>query len=138
MEETRVIYLLRGVAGAGKSTLAKTLEKALNGFNLEADQFHYDEKGYYNWKAENLPAAHRGVRQWVEYHMVRGNGPVIVSDTNVKQKDLNVYLDLANKYGYRIVSLVVENRHGNDSVHDVAQSRRESQVQALRHSLKLI
>jgi hypothetical protein len=29
------------------------------------------------------------------------------------------YFDIAEKYGYRVHSIIVENRHGNKSVHDV-------------------
>jgi len=32
---------------------------------------------------------------------------------------MKTYMDLAVKYGYQVVSLIVENRHGNSSVHNV-------------------
>jgi predicted kinase len=31
------------------------------------------------------------------------------------------YIDLANQYGYTIFTIIVENRHGNSSVHDVPE-----------------
>jgi hypothetical protein len=31
------------------------------------------------------------------------------------------YFDLANTYGYKIVSLIIENRHGNKSIHNVPE-----------------
>jgi hypothetical protein len=35
------------------------------------------------------------------------------------------YLKLAEKYDYKVVSLIVENRHGNKSVHNVPDETME-------------
>ena len=44
---------------------------------------------------------------------------IVVSNTSTTEKELQPYLDLATKYDYKVVSLIVENRHGNSSVHNV-------------------
>ncbi len=66
-----------------------------------------------------------------------GYDRVIVSNTSTSEKEIKPYLDLANDYGYQVVSLVVENRHGNDSIHSVPQETRDAQERRLRNSLKL-
>lgn len=45
------------------------------------------------------------------------------------------YLDMAEIYGYRVVSLVVENRHGNSSVHGVPEETMKKMED--RFSIKL-
>jgi hypothetical protein len=32
--------------------------------------------------------------------------------------EMNIYYELADKYGYKVFSVIVENRHGNSSVHN--------------------
>lgn len=140
MEKTLII--LRGVSGAGKSTVADMLAGGLWPI-CEADKFHYTEDGVYDWKPENIQAAHgwcqRQVREYMEddFNGLGNFKKIIVSNTSTSEKELKPYLDLAAENGYRVISLVVENRHGNDSVHNVPQETRDAQERRLRNSLKL-
>ena len=52
-------------------------------------------------------------------------------------KEIQPYIDMAEEFGYSVFSLVIENRHGNDSVHSVPQETRDAQERRLRNSLKL-
>lgn len=132
------LYIIRGCSGSGKSTFAKELSAAMSGLRIEADMFMYDEDGNYDWQASKLKAAHAWVYSTLLHHMKTAKSPLIVSDTNVKHRDLQIYLDLASENHYRVVSLVVENRHGNKSVHDVPDKTMRRQESALRQSLKLV
>lgn len=131
------LYIVRGCSGSGKSTLAKDLEQAMRGFRIEADMYMYDENGVYDWQAGKLKSAHNWVYNELKHMMAKGFSPLILSDTNVKQRDLQVYLDLAANNDYRVTSIVVENRHGNSSIHDVPDKTMRRQESALRDSLKL-
>ena len=44
---------------------------------------------------------------------------IVVSNTFTQEWEMKAYMDLAAKYGYQVVSLIVENRHGNSSIHNV-------------------
>lgn len=134
MEKTLII--LRGVSGAGKSTVAELLKNDSNVPHYEADMFHYVD-GEYQWKQENQHKAHEWCQKNVRLAMDIGYDRVIVSNTSTSEKEIKPYLDLANDYGYQVVSLVVENRHGNDSIHSVPQETRDAQERRLRNSLKL-
>lgn len=133
---SKTLYIIRGCSGSGKSSFAKTLAAALNCQTIEADDFMY-ENGIYEWRADKLASAHYATYRFIKSRMQEGAENVIVSDTNVKLKDLNVYLELAEEFHYRVVSLVVENRHGNQSIHDVSEKTMARQEAALRNSLKL-
>lgn len=129
------LYILRGLPGSGKSTLAESLRKAgLIQFYAEADQFFEDEDGNYNFDASKLAEAHHWCQNVVRGAMAVGMN-VAVSNTFTTEKELQPYLDMAKQYGYTLTCLIVENRHGNSSVHDVPEATLDK-MQA-RFSLKL-
>lgn len=129
------LYLLRGLPGSGKTTLAKLLQSSgLVAFFVEADQFFEDAKGGYNFDPLKLGEAHESCQDQVKSCMAWGWN-VCVSNTFTTEKELKPYLDMAKQYGYTVISLVVENRHGNPSVHDVPEATLDK-MQA-RFSLKL-
>lgn len=130
------LIILRGVSGAGKSTVAKLLAEERWPI-YEADMFHYEEQGNYNWDVKNIGAAHEWCRNNVECAMKRCIERIVVSNTSTTERELCPYLNLAEEHGYKVVSLIVENRHGNDSIHSVPQEVRDNQEKRLRNSLVL-
>ena len=55
MKDTdKILYLIRGISGAGKSSLAKSL----GGKHIEADMYHLDKNGNYDWEPEKVKEAH--------------------------------------------------------------------------------
>jgi len=44
---------------------------------------------------------------------------IVVSNTFTTEKELEPYIELARLFDYRVVSLIVENRHGHESIHNV-------------------
>ena len=132
---SKTLYLIRGLPGSGKTTFAKTLAESLETTYHEADQYFYDDDKVYRFRREYLKDAHEACQWRVERIMKLTDDPVIVSNTFTTEKELKPYLALAEKYGYRVVSLIVENRHGNQSVHSVP----EETIQKMknRFSIKL-
>ena len=119
----KVLVILRGLPGSGKSTFAGTM---WNDYAIcEADKFFYDKEGNYNFDPSKLKQAHEWCRQEVEIKMQDNqNNPqyypeIVVSNTFTQEWEMQPYFDLAKKYDYKIFSVIVENRHGNKSVHDV-------------------
>jgi len=123
------LILLRGLPGAGKSTFANFIWQS--GVIFEADQYFYDNEGNYNFDATKLGAAHKDCQSRVEQAMkTHEENPqyypeIVVSNTSTTEKELQPYIDLANKYDYKVISLIVENRHGNKSVHNVPDEKLE-------------
>lgn len=135
----KTLYILRSVSGAGKTTLAKTLEDNLpDAIAIAADDYHYDSEGNYNWKSENMHKAHKWCQSETDRYMCKYfYENIIIHNTNTTEKEIKPYIDLADKYGYKVVSLVVENRHGNSNVHNVPDNILENQEKRLRQSIKL-
>ncbi len=131
-----ILYILRGVPGAGKSTLAKELAPTEN--ICEADSYQLDKDGNYVFNPRKVGICHKlcmdKFKRLVHEHTDR----IVVSNTSTKLREFKAYMDYATENGYKVIVIVVENRHGNDSVHDVPQETREKMAENLLGSIKLI
>jgi len=112
------LFLLRGLPGSGKSTLAKQLVGDKDYCHKEADMYFVDRLGNYNFKPSLLKEAHEWCQQDVEF-LMKYDHRVVVSNTFTQEWEMQPYYDLAEKYGYRVYSLIVENRHGGVNEHGV-------------------
>jgi hypothetical protein len=51
--------------------------------------------------------------------MQKGVERVIVANTSITARAMKPYFDMAEMFGYKVFSIVVENHHGNASIHNV-------------------
>lgn len=134
----KTMYLLRGVSGSGKSTLAKNLAAMTGGYHVENDTYHLDADGVYRYDITNKEKAQDLCFSAAVEKMMEGNGrDIIVANTNTDYEAIDKYLGVAKVFGYTVVSLVVENRHGNNSVQDFPERIRDRQAWEIVESLKL-
>jgi predicted kinase len=134
----KILYILRGLPGSGKSTLAKSLSNALTG-HIEADMFFVDkESGEYRFDPTKLGQAHSWCKETAEKWMgPHGLDTIIVSNTFTQEWELTPYFELAEKYGYAVFSLIVENRHGGVNEHGVPEEKLIQMENRLQNSIKL-
>ena len=111
------LFLLRGLPGAGKSTLAKSL----GGMQIEADKYFMDGDEY-KFDPSKLKEAHAWCQNAVSVWM-KSQDKITVSNTFTQEWEMQPYFDLAEKYGYRVYSLIVENRHGGVNEHGVPEEK---------------
>ena len=131
----KTLYILRGLPGSGKSTLAERLKVGQEWvYHFEADMWFYDKDGKYNFDATKLREAHLWCQTGVDDKMSSGYD-VIVSNTFTTEKELQPYYDAAKNHNYKVVSLVVENRHNGKSIHDVPEETLDKMEK--RFTLKL-
>ena len=117
------LFLLRGLPGSGKSTLAKSLD----GIHIEADQFFVVD-GEYRFDASKLKEAHNNCLTRVKSYMYifssnENSERIIVSNTFTQEWEMKPYFDIAERYGYKVYSLIVENRHGGVNEHGVPDEK---------------
>lgn len=135
----KTLIILRGCSGSGKSFFANYLADLAEAEVCSADSFFEDENGNYNFDASKLFQAHRQCLKDVEDSMKYDQlSPIIVANTNTREKEIKPYIELANKYNYNVVSLVVENRHGGQNQHNVPEKTLKDQEQRLKNSIKLL
>ncbi|AZF89733.1 hypothetical protein QE332_gp122 [Pseudomonas phage vB_PaeM_LCK69] len=137
--QEKIMYIIRGLPGSGKSSLAeilynKTWESGRQASICEADDYQM-EFGKYVWKAERVVESHKKCMDKARWSMEIGLDAVIVSNTSTREREVAPYIDMAEEFGYTVISLIVENRHGNKSVHDVPESTMEAMRN--RFSVKL-
>jgi len=131
----KIIYLVRGIPGSGKSTFAKSL----GGTHFEADQFFMVD-GKYNFDGSKLKEAHNWCQNIVNTAMILNltaglNKRIVVSNTFTQEWEMKPYYEMAKNNGYKIFSIVIENRHGGVNEHGVPEDKIELMKQ--RFTIKL-
>jgi len=109
------LIIVRGIPGSGKTTFAEMICKIV----FSADDYHTDKDGNYNWKPENVGKAHEWCQAQTAKAMERGVSKICVANTSTTEREMRPYRRLAQKFGYKVFSIVVENRHGGNNTHDV-------------------
>lgn len=120
----KALFLLRGLPGAGKSTLAKTI----GGVHFEADMYFLDENSEYKFDPSKLKEAHAWCQGSVSAAMILNhtageNEKIVVSNTFTQEWEMEAYYKLAKDWGYTVFSLIVENRHNGVNTHGVPEDK---------------
>jgi len=134
----KTLWILRGCSGSGKTTVANLLSSLPDSDAIAADDYWYFiGNGEYTFDIQRLGEAHKWCQDNVKDSMENNATNVIVHNTNTTDREINPYLEMAEKFNYRVVSLVVENRHGSSDVHGVPEDVKNKQEKRLKSSLKL-
>ena len=128
------LFLLRGLPGAGKSTLAKMLVGDKDYCHKEADMYFIDSEGKYKFDFSLIKEAHDWCQEEVEF-LMKYEHRIVVSNTFTQEWEMQAYYDLAESYGYRVHSLIVENRHGGVNSHNVPEETLEKMKQRFETKL---
>lgn len=111
----RLVIVLRGIAGAGKSTLAAWLRdyarrvKETRCDTFSADQFFLAADGTYRFDAAKLSDAHSTcTRRFVGRVGLHTHGLVIVDNTATTNEEAAPYMAVGHAYGWRTRLVTVE------------------------------
>ncbi len=111
----KTLYIVRGLPGSGKSSLAKKVTELV----YSADDFFTNKKGEYNFNAKLLGKAHEWCWGKVRDAMFIGAEAVAVANTFTQAWEAERYYQIAEEYGYSVFVIECQNDFGN--VHDVPQ-----------------
>ena len=111
------LILVRGIPGSGKTTFAKIISP----WNIAADDcwaydYTVDPRGF---NFEESQKAHQRCQECVQAWMEINRTPIVVHNTFVSLNSMLPYFTLARAYGYQTHTLVIENRHMSESIHNV-------------------
>ena len=111
----KTLYIVRGLPGSGKSSLAKKVTELV----YSADDFFTNKKGEYNFNAKLLGKAHEWCWGKVRDAMFIGAEAVAVANTFTQAWEAEKYYQIAEEYGYSVFVIECQNDFGN--IHDVPQ-----------------
>ena len=137
------LILIRGVSGAGKSTVGKLFESDETAILSTDDMFIVD--GEYVFDPSKLKIYHEATVDKVENLMAEYNwkivddnytwfpiNRIVVCNTFTELWEMEPYFILAKDYDWYIHTIVVENRHGSNNVHDVPQKNIDEQKERFK------
>ena len=97
----KIVFIMRGVPGSGKSTIAKEIAHP-TGVIHSTDQYFYDEAGQYKLDLSKLPEYH-GKNFEAFCNSIESEKSIIVLDnTNIKRWEFERYLTIAKAKGYTV------------------------------------
>jgi len=134
----KTLFLLRGLPGAGKTTVVNLLSEDDKYPILSADVYFETITGRYDWNVSKIKEAHSwcrhecmalmaDLRRFINYPNFDGivkdwdKSKIFVANTFTQEWEMEDYFKLAEKYGYQVVTMIVENRHGSKNIHDVPE-----------------
>jgi NEDD4-binding protein 2 len=78
-------------------------------------------EGKYIWKSENVGKSHLKCQNKCATLMREKVEKIIIANTSTTEKELKPYYDLAIAYGYKVFSIIVENRISSKNIHNVPE-----------------
>ncbi len=107
-EYGKVLTILRGISGSGKTFLANKLDVDIRWggvgpvVHCSADHYFLDENLNYKFNPTKLGEAHAYCRGRVSGAMSANAPAIIVDNTNTTSREWAPYLLLAKKFGYQV------------------------------------
>ena len=127
----KILYLIRGLPGSGKTTLAKSICNVV----FSADDYFTDKDGNYKFDLTKLENAHQNCVNKTTLKMIYGCEKIAVANTFTRDWETEIYFELAKLHGYQVHSIVVENRHNGGSIHNVPEKTIENMRERFEISL---
>lgn len=108
-----ILYIIRGLPGSGKSTMAREIvAKNPETKHFEADMYFHDKTGKYVFNPSMLKQAH----QWCQLKTADAleNGyDCIVSNTFTQKWEVQPYLDIAERTGAEVKIITAKGNYQN-------------------------
>ena len=113
------LLLIRGLPGAGKTTLAKKIAERYDCIHLEADQFFEDLEGNYHFNPKLLPEAHKWCLNKAKENL-RAGYKVVVANTFTTYKEMEPYHLYAEEFDFSFRAVSVRTQY--KSIHNVPKA----------------
>ena len=116
MGSDKYIVIIRGLSGAGKTTLADIICGNNDAcVTIAADDYFYNEDGVYEFDAEQLRDAHDWCKTETESCMTQGFKTIVVHNTFTRRWEVEPYIQLASKHNYRVIVTSLFDSGKNDA-----------------------
>lgn len=118
LNSTQKLIIIRGLPGAGKTTLAKKMiENNPSFLHFEADMY-FEEDGVYKFVASKIGKAHEWCQNSTKTALQHGK-TAVVSNTFTTRWEVEPYLLMAERLGIPYEIITLTDNYG--SIHNVPQ-----------------
>jgi|GEM_PF-2329737 len=135
----KIVYIMRGVPGSGKSTVAREIAHP-DGIIHSTDSKFYDEHGEYVFDPKRLKEYHDENFDDFCKSLDAGVPIAILDNTNVQSWHYERYVEAAEKAGYavRIIEMLFPDPEeaAQRNEHNVSKETIERMIMAWEHSAK--
>jgi predicted kinase len=130
------LVLLRGLPGAGKSTLAAILsEDKYPVFSVD-DFFTDKQTKEYRFEFDKNHLAYQQCESNTKNAMIKESPKIFVDNVFTLAWELEPYFKLASQFNYSLFVLTVEKYHSNKNIHNVNEE--QLQKMASKYKVKLL
>ncbi|KAL3879118.1 hypothetical protein ACJMK2_031430 [Sinanodonta woodiana] len=95
----KLLIILRGLPGSGKTTLARILN--LDGMVLSSDDF-FVQGDKYEFDRTRLAEIHQKNKDRAKAEMRKGTNPIIIDNTNTQSWEIKPYITMGVHHGYHV------------------------------------
>jgi len=101
--ETKILTLMRGLSGSGKSQAAREIEQCNKGVVIvSTDDFWRGDNGNYTFDYSRIGDAHLWAQRKTEEWMKCNQPHIVVDNTNARWWEMFPYIEMAKKYSYEV------------------------------------
>lgn len=97
----KVLVIMRGVSGSGKSTAARRMAQERGGVIFSTDDY-FERDGGYKFDPKMLPAYHAMNQRRADEAMASGLSPILIDNTNTQAWEMKPYVEAAKRHGYEV------------------------------------
>ncbi len=135
--ESKNLILLRGLPGAGKSSLANVLSESEK-YPVFAIDHYFTNKitGEYVFNFAENYLAYQQCENLCKEALKQGITKVFIDNTFTLGWELTPYFKLAAEFDYMLYVITVEKYHDNKNVHDISQEQLEKMAE--KYKVKLL
>jgi predicted kinase len=130
----KLLLLIRGLPGSGKTTLAKLLSENGKYPVFSVDDFFTSSSGDYHFEFDKNHLAYKQCEENTRVAMQKGIEKILLDNTFTIEWEMEPYFKLAKEFNYQVHVVTVENRHEGKNIHGIS----DDQLQKMAEKFKVI
>ena len=135
----RKIFIVRGIPGSGKTTLAKSIAKKYNTKEFEADHYLLNKEGKYEYDKGKLAYAHSKCITEGFRHLQK-NHAVVFANTFIRKSEIEFYAKYMKEHNINAEVYIAQPNFAGKTLHNVPQEeikRMEQEMISIDRAISL-
>ena len=129
------LFLLRGLPGSGKTSLAIQLSENGKYPIFSVDDYFTDNEGNYNFEFDKNYLAYKLCEENTKKSMIEKVEKIFIHNTFTLDWEIEPYFKLASEFNYKVFVVTVEKRHSNFNIHQITDEQIKKMAEKYKLSL---